>query len=325
MRMPVLVSVVIPTYNRAHVIGRALRSCREQSLRDFEVIIADDEKSTDGITEALGAFPELSIRLLSGVRGKAAAARNAGVRAAAGTYIAFLDSDDEFLPHKLEACVAVLERGEADAVYSQTYVECGVGRLWVKPSRGIAAGEDIAAYLFVDQGWVHPSTLVLPRKWALKSPFTEGLGYGDDAQFAIDLVHAGARLKMIEEPLAIYHDTGAAGHLSLSLYYEDFEASNNKAFVDWMEGKRPLIPERAYLAFNVRVLARMIARSRPLEACAHLWRAYRGGVFSLTKSLYYMAQVFCPRLFRMARNLVVRWRGRSQPGHPPQQLEREHG
>lgn len=321
--MSVLVSVVIPTYNRAHVIGRALRSCREQSLRDFEVVIADDEKSTDSIAEAIAAFPELSIRLLSGVRGKAAAARNAGVRAAAGTYVAFLDSDDEFLPPKLEACVAVLERGEADAVYSQTYVECGVDRLWVKPPRGIAASEDISEYLFVDQGWVHPSTLVLPRTWALKSPFAEGLGYGDDAQFAIDLVHAGARLKMIEEPLAIYHDTGGADHLSLSLYYEDFESSNNKAFVDWMVGKRPLIPERAYLAFNVRVRARMIARSRPAEACAHLWRAYRGGVFGLAKSLYYTAQVFCPRLFRMARDLVVRWRGRQQPGRRLPLLERK--
>ena len=323
--MPVLVSVVIPTYNRAHVIGRALRSCRQQSLRDFEIVIADDEKSTDGIAEAVAAFPELSIRLLSGVRGKAAAARNAGVRAAAGTYIAFLDSDDEFLPHKLDACVAVLERGEADAVYSRTYVECGVGRLWVKPARGIAAGEDIASYLFVDQGWVHPSTLVLPRSWALSSPFAEGLGYGDDAQFAIDLVHAGARLKMIEEPLAIYHDTGAADHLSLSVFFEDFESSNNKAFVDWMEGKRALIPERAYLAFKVRVLARMIARRRPAEALAHLWRAYRGGAFGLAKSLYYAVQVFCPRLFREGRDLVVRWRGRPRPGRARQLLERQQG
>lgn len=323
--MPVLVSIVIPTYNRAHVIGRALRSCRQQSLRDFEIVIADDEKSTDGITEALAAFPELSIRLLSGVRGKAAAARNAGVRAAAGTYIAFLDSDDEFLPHKLEACVAVLERGEADAVYSQTYVDCGVGRLWVKPPRGIRPGEDIAEYLFVDQGWVHPSTLVLPRTWALKAPFVESIGYGDDAQFAIDLVHAGAKLRMIEEPLAVYYDSGGADQLSLTIYFEDLEASNNKAFVDWMESKRQSIPSRAYDAFKVRVLARMIARRNPRQALGHLWNAYRGGAFDIRRSLYYAVQIFCPHLFRTVRNLVVRWKGRARAGRSRQLLERQQG
>lgn len=322
--MPPLVTIVIPTYNRAHVIGRALESCRQQSIRDFEIVIADDEKSTDRMADAIAGFPDLTIRLLSGVRGKAAAARNAGVRAAAGKYIAFLDSDDEFLPVKLEKCLALLESGRVDAVYSQTYIDCGVGRLWVKPPRGIRPDEEIAEYLFVDQGWVHPSTLVLPREWALKSPFEESLGYGDDAQNAIDLVHAGARLSMIAEPLAVYYDMGGPDQLSQTVFFEAPSASNNWAFVDWMEGKRQTISRRAYLAFKVRVPARMIARQAPAQALAYFWDAYRGGAFGLAKSLYYAFQVFCPRMFRASRDLVVRLKGDARASRRPL-VQRQEG
>ncbi len=85
----------------------------------------------------------------------------ASVSVAQGKYVAFLDSDDEFLPNKLERCLPLLEREPNMAVYSQTFVDRGVSRMWVKPARGLRDDEDIFEYLLLHKLWVHPSTIVL--------------------------------------------------------------------------------------------------------------------------------------------------------------------
>ncbi|HEY5792121.1 MAG TPA: glycosyltransferase family 2 protein, partial [Chthoniobacterales bacterium] len=94
------ISVVIPAYNRERMIGRALRSVQHQRLGAREVILVDDA-STDGTLETARAMmPEIRIFRQPRNAGPAAA-RNVGLAAAAGEWIAFLDSDDEWLPDKL--------------------------------------------------------------------------------------------------------------------------------------------------------------------------------------------------------------------------------
>lgn len=103
------VSVIIPTFNRSETIGRAIQSVLAQTLEDFEIIIVDDG-STDGtrmIVEGLWG-PQFVYVCHERNRG-AAAARNTGIRAARGRYLAFLDSDDEWLPDKLSKQVALLD------------------------------------------------------------------------------------------------------------------------------------------------------------------------------------------------------------------------
>ena len=95
------VSVIIPTYNRADVLGRAISSVLAQTHQDFELIVVDDG-STDGSEQAVWAFDDKRIRYLRhDVNRGAEAALNTGLLAARGEYIAFLDSDDEWLPQKL--------------------------------------------------------------------------------------------------------------------------------------------------------------------------------------------------------------------------------
>jgi glycosyltransferase involved in cell wall biosynthesis len=102
------VSIVVPTFNRAHVLGRALGSIARQSFSDYEVIVVDDG-STDRTDEALAGaasmFPRLQVIRVDRNRG-AAHARNVGVSAAIGTFVAFLDADDEWLPEKLSVQLA---------------------------------------------------------------------------------------------------------------------------------------------------------------------------------------------------------------------------
>ncbi len=95
------VSVVIPTYNRARLVARAIRSALAQTFDDFEVIVVDDG-STDDTERVVAGFDDPRVRYVPhSANGGEAAARNTGVAAARGIYIAFLDSDDEWFPDKL--------------------------------------------------------------------------------------------------------------------------------------------------------------------------------------------------------------------------------
>lgn len=103
-------SVIIPSYNRADFLDRALRSVLAQTCQDFEVIIADDG-STDRTPELIADWQRQfdgRLRVLWLAHGGAAAARNAGIAASRGRMIAFLDSDDEWLPHHLATCQEAL-------------------------------------------------------------------------------------------------------------------------------------------------------------------------------------------------------------------------
>ena len=102
------VSVIIPTYNRAAAVKEAVASVLAQTCRDFELLVVDDG-STDGTPAALARFGE-EIRVLRSHRRRGvSAARNAGIAAAQGEWLAFLDSDDLWLPEKLERQMAFTE------------------------------------------------------------------------------------------------------------------------------------------------------------------------------------------------------------------------
>src|SRR5271165_4480269 len=101
------VSVIIPTFNRASTIGKAIASVVSQTFQDFELIVIDDG-STDETADVLLSFAN-TIRLIRQENRGVSAARNAGIRAARGRWIAFLDSDDEWHRDKLALQVACLD------------------------------------------------------------------------------------------------------------------------------------------------------------------------------------------------------------------------
>ena len=118
-----LLSVIIPTWNRAHVVCEAVESALGQRDAGVEVVVVDDG-STDNTAALLARRFGSRIKLLRRRRrGGTASARNLGVRAATGEFIAFLDSDDLWLPGKLDAELAVFERlPEAEAVVSDNLI-----------------------------------------------------------------------------------------------------------------------------------------------------------------------------------------------------------
>jgi glycosyltransferase involved in cell wall biosynthesis len=125
--MPPRVSVVMPTYNRADTIMRAIDSVKAQTFQDWELLITDDG-STDGTAALIeGKDPRVKVFVQEnqGIGG----ARNTGMRASTGELIAFLDSDDEWLPHHLELAVAFFERfPEESLVTSEFWVDYASGQ-----------------------------------------------------------------------------------------------------------------------------------------------------------------------------------------------------
>src|SRR5260221_504836 len=112
---PLAVSAVIPTYNREHLVARAIRSALAALAPGDEIIVVDDG-STDGTAAVVEGFGA-PVRLLRLPHGGAGTARNAGLAAARGPLVAFLDSDDEWFPDKIDLQRAFLER-RPDILYA---------------------------------------------------------------------------------------------------------------------------------------------------------------------------------------------------------------
>ena len=112
-----LISIIIPTYNRSWILKEAIDSVLSQDFTDFELIIVDDG-STDKTQDILNAYSKDIIVFKQNNRG-VSAARNAGISLASGRFIAFLDSDDLWLPKKLSAQVDFF-KSNRDALICQT-------------------------------------------------------------------------------------------------------------------------------------------------------------------------------------------------------------
>lgn len=103
-----VVSVIIPTYNRGHIVDQAIYSVLRQTCQDFEIIVVDDA-STDNTEELIKGFSDPRIHYLRQQRNRGAPyARNLGAEVAQGKYLAFLDSDDLWFPELLKSQLTVL-------------------------------------------------------------------------------------------------------------------------------------------------------------------------------------------------------------------------
>ncbi len=103
------VSVIIPTYNRAHMVTRAIESVLGQTYQDWELLVVSDG-STDNTKEVVTRYPDPRIRFFEKKNGGPASARNVGLRHARGEYIAYCDDDDMFFSHHLEVLANYLDR-----------------------------------------------------------------------------------------------------------------------------------------------------------------------------------------------------------------------
>lgn len=292
-------SIVIPCYNRAQTVLPTLHSVQAQTWTDFECIVVDDG-SADGaaLAEVVAGLNDPRFRLIRRENGGGGAARNTGIWAATGDWIAFLDSDDLFLPEKLATYLQAMTGGETTVYYSQNLVDRGGAKRWVRPDRALRQGEDLGEYLFSHNGFIQTSTIVIATAFARRVLFDPTLPKGQDLDFCIRLAAAGADFRMIATPQSIWCDQTEAGRTSRHRGAAVLEA--------WLDRASPLLTPRAIRGYRATVLAYHMAETQPLAAALALADgALRGGV-PLRITARQALRCFLPRrLYRRAVDFVV--------------------
>jgi glycosyltransferase involved in cell wall biosynthesis len=186
--MPVpCVSVIIPVFNRARTLRRAIDSVLSQDLTDFELIIIDDG-STDGSAELARNYVDPRIRVIElEAHGGSNAARNAGVRSAKSPIVAFLDSDDAYLPHKLSTVVEEFERRPDLDVLVDSFVKMSPDGPRARQNARISTTEEFRRRIFSRELWKSTSAITVRREIAVKGLFDEGVSRRQDMDFLIKL------------------------------------------------------------------------------------------------------------------------------------------
>ncbi len=292
-------SVVIPVHNRAAHLAQALASVLVQTEQDFEIVVVDDG-SIDEPNKTVEDAGDPRIRYwLQDNRG-GGAARNAGIDQARGRFVAFLDSDDRFLPNHLSAMRTLLAHTGGVAGYAPVRVERGGGRSFVKPPRAIREGEHMANYVLCDRGFVPTITLVVPTEMARRVRYDEGLAFAQDADFCIRLFLAGCRFVMADHPGAVWNDVRDPRRVSAG--------RKGARMIAWLEKLKPEIPVQAYYGARGWMIAKGLAGADPLAALRLFADAVSRGCYRPRMAAVIFVQIFCPdSLYRKIADAVIAW------------------
>jgi glycosyltransferase involved in cell wall biosynthesis len=177
-----LVSIVVPTYNRANWVPNAVKSVLAQTMPDLEIIVVDDG-STDNTRELIYSFVERDsrVRYVHQVNQGRATARNNGAAVALGTYIGMLDSDDEYLPETLQNHLLQFQTDASLGMTVGGYYETDdVGNILSERMPWLEGGQlDLTGWLF--NCYSNPSAVLARRDWFLKSGgYDPQIHIGDD-------------------------------------------------------------------------------------------------------------------------------------------------
>jgi len=233
-----LVSIILPTYNRAHIISRSIISILNQTYKDFELIVVDD-CSTDSTREVIENYSKMDDRvkyIRNNKNLRPSGARNAGIKLSIGEFIAFQDDDVEWYPYKLEKQVNLLNMLPENfgVVYSGYYKLIKKEKIYIPEN-----------YIFPKEGNIHNSLLkgnfvdtpsILARKSALLDVgfFDEKLPMMEDWELVIRLSKKYL-FKLIDEPLYISYDTpNSVNKQSGIVYFSTLEFIIKKHINDFL-------------------------------------------------------------------------------------------
>jgi glycosyltransferase involved in cell wall biosynthesis len=258
-------SVILPTYNRENHIRRSLKSVIDQEGVDFEVIVVDD-CSTDNTYEQIADLVDgRRVKFITTPRSVGAAqARNLGAQMAQGKYLAFQDSDDAWLPGKLQMQVDALELGTDDEVlnYCSHFKVAGVDQIVIPGEQSRVLSGDIFAELLKDS-FISTQTMVIQKdKFAEIGGFDASLLRYQDWDLALRLADQ-YRVQHLNCPLVIVYETPD----SLTSSTENHLAAKLAVISKWKND--PRFP-KSLQAFHLYFLALEAFERRLYEKAATL-------------------------------------------------------
>jgi glycosyltransferase involved in cell wall biosynthesis len=272
------ISVVIPTRGRPPLVTRAVRSALGQTFRDIEVLVVVDGPD-EPTHAALAGVDDPRLRVVGlPAQGGAPNARNSGVRAARGRWVAFLDDDDEWLPEKLSV-QHDLARGAAAAL--PIVISCLTLKTpraeFTLPRRLPDEGEPLSEWfsvrrgLFHGDGFIQTSTIMAPTELLVRVPFTVGLRRMQELDWGLRaLAEDGTELVIAPQPLVIFNADEDRPRISLESPWREM--------LEWLRRSRGLVTPRAYAALAMSQISSMAATTHSPRVCWTLLReAHRHG------------------------------------------------
>ena len=187
------VSVVIPSYNRRELTIRAVKSVLAQTWTDFEILVVDDGSDPEEVCSSAD-FTDSRIRLIRHPANRGiSAARNTGVKEACADLIAFLDSDDRWLPDRLANQMKFYQqRGNQKKAFIYSSPYCESDNKWTLcPLTPWRENHALSDYLFLEGGDLHTSTWLCPRVLLQQFPFDEDLTQYEDYDVLLRMEAAG--------------------------------------------------------------------------------------------------------------------------------------
>lgn len=236
-----LVSIIIPVYNRILPLERALESIQQQTFKDFDVIVVDDH-STDDIQSVVQKF---GFSCLKSIGKGVSAARNTGIRPSQSEFIAFLDSDDEWLPNKLEKQIQyLLSNPESSIVHTN--------EIWIRDGQQVKQGQKhqkSGGRIFsqcTSLCLIAPSSVLVRRLLFDKiGLFDESFPVCEDFDLWLRIT-ALHDVDFLSEPLVIKH----GGHDDqLSMQYHSMDLWRVRALAKHINN--PNLSEQEHLALNL--------------------------------------------------------------------------
>jgi len=212
------ISIIIPAYNRAWIIKEAIDSVLAQNFYDFELIVVDDG-SSDNTLEILSSYRN-KIKVIKQINRGVSAARNKGILSSSGDYIAFLDSDDIWLPGKLETQFEFFKNNPEALI-------CQTEEIWIKNGKRMNPGKrhkKVSGMFFeksLELCLVSPSAVMMKRSlFDLVGLFDESLLACEDYDLWLRVNHKYP-VFLIDTPLIVKrggHDDQLSGMHSLDKY-----------------------------------------------------------------------------------------------------------
>ena len=227
-----VVSIIIPTYNRANLIGKSISSVLNQTFKNFEVIVIDDG-SIDDTERVVKSFNDPRIKYIKCEKNKGAcAARNVGIEIAKGKYIAFQDSDDEWLPEKLERQMRIFKTLPQESIVYTGFWRIKNNKKTYVPLDRVKQKEGNIYKELLRGNFVSTQTLLVKKECFEKlGMFDKNLPRFQDWDLVLRLAKY-YNFKFIDEPLALCYFTSKSISTDSNALLKAFKIIEEKYFKD---------------------------------------------------------------------------------------------
>ncbi len=227
----IAISVIIPTWNRSRVIKKAILSALNQTFSSLEVVVVDDG-STDNTSEIVQSIKDSRIKWISGDHtGLPAAVRNRGMKESKGEWIAFLDSDDEWLPDKIDKQITLAKKTSCLAVCSNGYGinSRGEKKIYLTYNRDFIEFND----LLKNNSVILSSAIFHKSLISLCNGLPEDQKYRNAPDYTYWLrISTYTKFAYLNDPLVVYHDDPAS---SVRRFTKDPYVIRRKTFHNFIE------------------------------------------------------------------------------------------